>query len=299
MDSSNQICRYCHLTDIKAYKKIDRYVIYYCSKCRLLFTGESSATTANAVNKEWYSKDYISNCIKRASSIKKRFNQKIRQIESIKKGGNLLDLGCGVGLFLESMSDSAHFRWKLYGVDVNQRVIKEAKTLLDQRVSNLYTGRLTSLRLKEHFFDCITCFDVLEHDDQLESTLIQIKKILKPSGLLLIQSPNQSSMMAYLCGLLWDWWAVPDHIFHFNPRSLSSILKKQGFRIRKLYTWDPPEEFISNIQGSVKARLGAKSLIGRLVSRSLYVPLLFLWGLLIIIEKKANIGGLLIILAEA
>lgn len=299
MNEPNQVCRYCNSIEIKTYKKIGKYVINYCKKCHLLFTTGSVADVTNSVNKEWYSEGYVSRYLKKSPDLKKRFAQKVLEIESIKNGGNLLDLGCGVGLFLESMTEAARFMWKLYGVDINQRLVKEAKARLGQKASSLYLGSLTTLSLKKDSFDCVTCFDVLEHDTQLESTLKETKKILKPSGLLLIQSPNQFSVMAYLCGALWDWWAVPDHIFHFTPRSLSFILQKQGFQIRKLYTWDPPEEFISNIQGSIKARLGTKSLIGRLISRCLYIPLLVLWGLLAIIERKFNIGSLLVILAEA
>lgn len=299
MNDSNQTCRYCNLTDIKAYKIINNYVINYCNNCHLLFTAQSSTITASAINKEWYAGNYVSSYLRRASDIKKRFNQKIRQIELIKRGGNLLDLGCGVGLFLESINDSELFKWKLFGVDINEKLIKEAKTRLDKKVSNLYSGILTSLGFKRHFFDCVVCLDVLEHDNLLESTLNEIKKILKPSGLLLIQSPNQRSVMAYLCGSLWDWWAVPDHIFHFNPQAFTTILKDHGFRIRKLYTWDPREEFIANIRGSIKARLGSNSLLGRLISRCLYIPLLMLWGILVMVEKKFNIGSLLVILAEA
>ena len=299
MNEPKQSCRYCNSIDIKTYKIIGVNVINYCQRCHLLSTTGSVANVASSVNKEWYSEDYILGYLKRTLDLKKRFGQKIFEIESIKNGGNLLDLGYGVGLFLETMIEKARFKWKLYGVDINERLFKKAKTRLGQKVSNLYLGRLPSLRLKKGFFDCVTCFDVLEHDNQLEATLKEIKKILKPSGLLLIQSPNQFSVMAYLCGELWDWWAVPDHIFHFNSRSLSSILEKQGFHIRKLYTWDPPEEFIANIQGSIKARLGAKRLIGRLLPRCLYIPLLLLWRLLTIIEKKFNIGSLLVIQAEA
>lgn len=298
MSGLSQLCHYCNSIDTKAYKTIGDYVIYYCKKCRLLFTAESVADLTNSVNKEWYSEDYIISYLKKAPDLKKRFAQKVHEIESTKSGGNLLDVGCGVGVFLESMTEATRFKWKLYGVDINEKLIREAKTRLNWKVSNLYLGRLDSLSLKENFFDCVTCFDVLEHDHKLKLTLSEIKRLLKPSGLLLIQAPNYSSVMAYLCGSLWDWWAVPDHIFHFNPRSLSSILQKQGFRVRKLYTWDPPEEFISNIQGSIKARLGAKSLFGRLASKCLYIPLLLLWGFLAIIEVKFNIGSLLVILAE-
>lgn len=299
MGNLHLVCRFCDSTNIKTYNKIGSYVISYCNKCHLLSTTQNSAATANTVNKQWYSSDYVSGYIRRAYYLKKRFSRKITEIESIKRGGNLLDLGCGVGLFLESVSEMARSSWNLYGVDINKKLIKEAKTRLGRNVPNLYTGRLTSLKLEQNFFDCITCFDLLEHDNLLDLTLSEIKKILKPSGLLLIQSPNQRSVMAYLCGSLWDWWAVPDHIFHFNPQSLSSILKKQGFHIRKLYTWDSREEFISNIQGLINLRLGTNNLFVKLISKCLYIPLLVLWVSLIIIEKKFNVGSLLVILAEA
>lgn len=291
-------CRYCKSINTKTYKKIGNYDINYCNKCHLLFTVEKSISVANVVNRKWYSYDYISSYLNRAYDLKKRFNQKIREIESIKKGGNLLDLGCGVGLFLESINETAHFRWRFYGVDINSKLIKVVKRRLGRNVSSLYTGRLTSLKLKKNYFDCVTCFDVLEHDDKLELTLKEIKRILKPSGVLLIQSPNYRSVMAYLSGSLWDWWAVPDHIFHFDAKSLSRILEKVGFRIKKLYTWDPQGEFISNIRGSVKSRLCSGRAIGKLISKCLYMPLLVIWGLTSLFVKKFNIGGLLVVIAE-
>ncbi|MEK7543789.1 MAG: methyltransferase domain-containing protein [Patescibacteria group bacterium] len=298
MNEIIQKCRYCNSKEIAAYKKIDEFIICYCEKCHLLFTASNVVDIKGKVNKEWYSDQYISNYLKQELKLKKRFRQKIQEIELVKKGGKLLDLGCGVGLFLETMLETANYKWVLHGVEINEGLIVEAKRRLGQKISNLHLGRLTTLRFEKDFFDCITCFDVLEHDDQLESTLREIKRILKPSGTLLIQSPNQFSAMSYLCGALWDWWAVPDHIFHFNPRSLSSILVSKGFHIRKLYTWDPQADFILNIQGAIRARFRARSLIGRLAARGLYIPLLLLWKLLSIVEIRFNIGGLLVISAE-
>ncbi len=291
-------CFYCDSEKIKTYKIINDYIIYSCNKCHLLFTYYDCKEEGASINKKWYSDAYISNYQKKARELKKRFVQKVYELEILKRGGRLLDLGCGVGLFLEAFSETARYKWKLYGLDINEKLIKKAKVRLRGKAQKLFLGEVTSLNLKVETFDCITCFDVLEHDHELKLTLSEIKRLLKPSGLLLIQAPNYSSVMAYLCGERWDWWAVPDHIFHFNPRSLSSILQKHGFRIRKLYTWDPPEEFVSNIQGSVRARLGERSLIGKLVSKNLYIPLLLLWGLFTIIEKKFNIGSIVVIFAE-
>lgn len=299
MNDTKYTCRYCNTKDVKTYKKLDIYTLSYCNKCKVISTNTIPQRESRLVNSEWYSKDYISNYIFRAMSIKKRFKERILEIETIKQGGKILDLGSGIGLFLESMRESAKFDWELYGVEINNNLYSAAKKRLKPFAPKLYLGRLTSLKLPNNYFDCITCFDVLEHDSNLQNTLREIKKILKPSGLLLIQSPNEFSVMAHLCGALWDWWAVPDHIFHFNVNSFASILKKQGFQIRETYTWDPRIEFILNIQGSIKNRIGPKSFLGKFIARYSYIPLLLLWFVLSIIEKKLNIGGLLIIKAES
>lgn len=277
---------------------INDYVIYSCNECHLLFTDYDTKEESASINREWYSDAYILNYQKKAQELKKRFVQKVHELEILKRGGSLLDLGCGVGLFLESLSETARYKWKLYGLDINEKLIDKAEGRLRGKAQKLFLGKVASLNLKVETFDCITCFDVLEHDHELKLTLREIRRLLKSSGLLLIQAPNYSSVMAYLCGERWDWWAVPDHVFHFNPDSLSLVLQKEGFRVRKLYTWDPREEFISNIRGSIKSRLKSNNYIGRIVSKCSYIPLLFLWGLLNVIEKKFNIGSLIVIFAE-
>lgn len=298
MKIKNEHCFYCNSGDIKTYKKINDYTLYKCETCGLVFTQKVDNKT-DSVNKEWYSEEYIANYLTRRHDLKKRFAAKVRQIESMQRGGKLLDVGCGVGLFLESMLENSRYKWELYGLDINEKLLMLAKSILWRKGANFSLGTTTTAKIKNKDFDCITCFDVLEHDTQIKFTLDAIKNLLKPSGLLVVQAPNYSSLMARLCSEKWDWWAVPDHVFHFNPYSLSSILKDRGFRIRKIYTWDPPQEFISNIQGAIKSRLGSVRFIDKLISKLLYTPLLLLWFLLVFLERKFNIGSLIVVFAES
>lgn len=298
MNEYRKSCWYCKSKEIVAYKKVNNYIISYCKRCDLLSTTEITDTDINQVNEEWYSGDYIQNYLNRSIGLKKRFADRIQEIESIKKGGKILDLGSGVGLFLETVYEKAVYKWSLYGVEINRRLFLMAQKRLKFKNAKLNLGPISLIQDQKQSFDCITCFDVLEHDNDLESTLKIMYKLLKPSGLLVIQSPNQRSLMAYLCGEFWDWWAVPDHIFHFNPNFLSRILKKEGYQITKLFTWDPREEFISNIQGSLKKRLGFNNAAGRIISKSLYIPLFLLWRLLSLFEKRINIGSLLVVYAK-
>lgn len=291
-------CLYCGSKNIKTYRKIGSHIVYRCKNCSLVFT-QKAGLGANVVNKEWYSDQYIASYLARRSELKKRFVTKVHEIESIQRGGKLLDVGCGVGLFLESMSENCRYKWELYGIDVNEKVIEIAKSLLNEKNVTFFLGKISSLNIGRKLFNCVTCFDVLEHDSEIKTTIRKIKTVLKPSGLLIIQCPNYASLMAFLCGENWDWWAVPDHVIHFNPSSLSSIIQSQGLRVRSLYTWDPQREFIANIQGSIKNKLNFSPHFGWFASKVLFLPLLLLWFLFAILEKKFHFGSLIVLVAEA
>jgi hypothetical protein len=77
--------------------------------------------------------------------------------------------------------------------------------------------------------------------------LTKIRRILKKDGLLVIQSPNIQSLMAILTKSKWSWLTPPDHLYHFTPATLELLLKKHGFDIRLLHTWEPAQSFSDDL----------------------------------------------------
>lgn len=95
---------------------------------------------------------------------------------------NILDVGCGGGLFIEELQ---RYGYKITGIDISYNLlskIKENKILLSAKVSGL--------PFKDKTFSCILCTEVLEHILDINKSLLELKRVLKPDGYLIITVPN-------------------------------------------------------------------------------------------------------------
>lgn len=287
-------CFYCESTVLIKDRQLEKFNLYKCLKCGLLMTDLPANFNFQKVNNIFYSKSYVHNYLLRTEYLKRRFRKRVRGIEKLKHGGRLLDVGCSVGLFLETLKEESKYSWESYGIEANAGNVRVARQRTD---SKIYKGILKRNKFPDDFFDCITCFDVLEHDVDLKENLNEIFRILKKKGIIVIQTPNYKSLMAYLCGSNWDWWAVPDHVLHFSPESLKSILIDQSFRIQKLFTWEPREDFVSNLRGSIVKVVRQFSLFSKLISKACILPVYLLSVTSSLLEGVVHIGGLVVVFA--
>ncbi len=95
---------------------------------------------------------------------------------------NILDVGCGGGLFIKELQRYGH---KIIGTDISYNLlskIKENKILLSAKIS--------SLPFKDKTFSGILCTEVLEHILDINKSLQELKRVLKPDGYLIITVPN-------------------------------------------------------------------------------------------------------------
>lgn len=106
----------------------------------------------------------------------------------------ILDAGCGNGRDFEILSNSAQ---KLVGVDFSPGMIREAKFKAEKLTDtcvHLVASDITSLPFKDNSFDLIVCSEVLEHVPEWLKAISEFHRLLKPSGDLIISTPNKYSM---------------------------------------------------------------------------------------------------------
>jgi len=101
-------------------------------------------------------------------------------------GEYILDVGCGAGNVLEQMQVG-----HLIGVDLSSYLLGKARRRLLDKAS-LIQGNVETLPLRTGTFDKAYCSEVLEHLPHPEQVLREIRRILKPSGLLIISVPNEA-----------------------------------------------------------------------------------------------------------
>jgi len=143
--------------------------------------------------------------------------------------GRLLDIGCGAGNFLVNVKKLGY---DVYGIDPSPIAVRVAK---DQGLKNVYQGILEAGQFEKSFFDIITMFHVFEHIINPRDTISEIKKILKPDGLLIISVPNFSSLGSKIFGKYWAGLSFPLHYFHYHKKYLSLLLESYNFSLVNAY----------------------------------------------------------------
>lgn len=108
--------------------------------------------------------------------------------------GRVLDIGCGTGALLEKLLER-YPDIQAYGADVNKAMLAEARKKLGNRVK---LRLQTPERLPEFAepFDVIISSNVLHYIENPTDWLVQMRDMLKPGGLLILQDLSASSRTA-------------------------------------------------------------------------------------------------------
>lgn len=105
------------------------------------------------------------------------------------RGQAVLDFGCGTGYGADSLAEVAS---NVVGVDISEEVI--AYCLATYSRPNLSFKRLqpdAQLEIPAGGFDVIVSFQVIEHVPDVHSYLMDLKRVLKNTGVLFITTPNR------------------------------------------------------------------------------------------------------------
>lgn len=110
----------------------------------------------------------------------------------------LLDLGCGVGLFLAWLAQQVP--GKYYGIDLSLNSLNNARKL--NRALELTVGDAESLPYKDESFDRISCNGAAHHLLDLRSALREMYRVLAPGGILVLHEPAATALTSAVRMLL-------------------------------------------------------------------------------------------------
>ncbi len=150
-------------------------------------------------------------------------------LRRFRRRGRILDVGCGLGLFLHALDPA---RWDRYGLELMPVPYQQAVRLLGP--TRVLQRELTAASFPHAHFDVVTFWDVLEHLPNPRQALEETFRILRAGGLLLISLPNWASYQARRFQQDWYALSLPHHLYHFTPQTLTRLLSATGFRLRVL-----------------------------------------------------------------
>ncbi|MCB0471650.1 MAG: class I SAM-dependent methyltransferase [Flavobacteriaceae bacterium] len=100
----------------------------------------------------------------------------------------VLDIACGEGYGTNLISKKAEL---VIGVDNDTSTIKKAQIKYKNKNSHFIHGDIKALPFENNYFDLIVCFETIEHVHNPNLAILEIERVLKPDGLLLISTPNK------------------------------------------------------------------------------------------------------------
>jgi len=156
--------------------------------------------------------------------------------EFVEKDAVALDLGCGVGRVAKYL---APFVWELHGIDVSEQMVQYAKNNC-QKLSNVHFKVNNGMDLRlypDNTFDFVYSLLMLQHlkkEDAL-NYIVEVYRVLKKDGRALLQFPNRSSPIYWICHLYNLIDRSPAKLRFYTQKEAESTLKKAGFRnIKKI-----------------------------------------------------------------
>ncbi len=150
---------------------------------------------------------------------------------AVPQGGRLLDLGCATGTFMAAVRDAGG--WQVEGVELIEEVAQAARTRHGVKV---FAGTLEQAAFADASFDAVTMWDVLEHLHDPVATLVEVNRILRPGGAVIIRVPNLESWDAALFGNYWAGLDAPRHLTVYTRTTLRRALTMAGLRLERFST---------------------------------------------------------------
>lgn len=157
---------------------------------------------------------------------RKIFKKRLKLIEEFAEKGSFLDVGCSIGTFLEIAIENG---WNhVLGVEPNPKSANACKENELPVINDFFKKDLFRDGQK---FDAVYIGDVIEHVPNPKEILEDIYNILNENGIVMVVTPNFSSIVARLLQI-----KPFEHILYFTKKSISYLFSKTNFKIEKNIT---------------------------------------------------------------
>ncbi len=205
------------------------YKLYQCSSCYLQFWNPLKFVPE--FYKTYLPKDEITTMGFRELSPYAEFFFKLLPVKS----GYLLDIGCGDGVFLQH---AKKLGFNTFGIDLDEKCIDAA--IEHRGLENVYTLLLdeyvNAANKSNQQFNIISFFEVLEHQDNPNDFICNIKRLLNNGGYVIGSVPNRERFLSKLDWEIFMGDFPPPHLTRWSKEVLESFLRKEGFNNIECYS---------------------------------------------------------------
>lgn len=285
----DKICFICGDQRIAKTGKVGIYNLEECVQCGLQFLDPvPDETNVAKIYLDYYKAWNLIKFEKEISDMKtETFKEYLNKIATFVSSGRLLDVGCARG---ELLHVAKGLGFDVYGVEIAPNGIFSSMGKIGKE--KIIGRSLKSGDFPNSFFDVITVSDVFEHIAGPRLFLKIIHDILKPSGILMIVTPNTSSWTRKVLRKQWPHYKE-EHVYYYRPSNITQLLSF-GFNIIKIenaYKTLTINYLLSVSQAYIKRGLPNRLILSlsKLTSKIRFPPFNINIGEMLILCQKVNI----------
>ncbi|MFM9985399.1 MAG: class I SAM-dependent methyltransferase [Flavobacteriales bacterium] len=224
MGSQHANCILCGTTAIRALPGYQIVQLSKCSQCGFVF----AANKPSDGELEAYYRNYgISHYLSPVTV--KRYNEWLDDFENYRQTGNILDVGCGSGYFLDEAKKRG---WKVFGTEYSDALVGIAT---DKGIT-MQQGGLTDETFRDFQFDVVLSIEVIEHIYNPTEEVRHIHRLLRKGGLFFCTTPNFNAISRFWLKDRYNIIAWPEHLGYFTRKTLKYLLRSQNFITLKTTT---------------------------------------------------------------
>lgn len=229
-------CPVCQGSNLKFFVKKYEFEMDKCESCGLIFCNPypSKQQIYHYYNSEMkrFENDFFIESFENRLNI---FYPRIEIIKKYSKSGWILDIGSSIGVFLEALNRVEHdFRLTCCDID------KDSCDKLKNRYPKVEVINSDFINIeKKPNYDIITMWDTVEHIVDQNLLFDTVKQMLKKDGLFFFSTPNTDSFEWMIANTEHVQLLPPGHVNLLNIKSISTLLKNNGFSLKNHYTLNP------------------------------------------------------------
>ena len=235
----NRLCPVCEtVPPTKAIARFSDRTYRRCTKCGIIFMDRLTPAPIE-YGKEYffenYKKQYGKTYLEDFPNLKSTAKKRLKIIKSLIPAPcsllPVLDIGCGYGAFLAAAKEED---FDPCGIDPCKEAIEYVQNELKIQATHGFFPHSPLPTPHSPLYNTITLWFTIEHFQDCISVLAEIRKLLKPNGLLAFSTPSFSGISGRKNRRRFLEKSPADHYTIWSPKTCKKALSLAGFKVKKI-----------------------------------------------------------------
>lgn len=156
--------------------------------------------------------------------------QRVQLLNKFVAGKKVLDIGCGLGLYVDYL---VRCGFEATGLDFVSKFVNFAKRA---KKGNFIKGEMENLPFKDNEFDTVVLFNILEHGDD-RKILEEAKRVAGKRILVIV--PKVVDEILSSSGIIFRHYLDKSHLREYQRENLEALAKKTGLKLSHIEAVHP------------------------------------------------------------